>query len=187
MSYAREVAEILRSANCVKIGRFILSSGGESTIYIDMRSVISHPREFRALVELCARRIRALDFEMLAGVESSGIPLATALALIMEKPITYVRKEQKAHGTRKLIEGDFALGMRALIVDDVATTGSSLEKAVSALRSEGLVVEDAFVVVDREEGAGERLEKLGVRLYSMITLSQLTSLLEMRGGGDAKC
>ncbi|MCL7385995.1 MAG: orotate phosphoribosyltransferase [Thaumarchaeota archaeon] len=187
MSCACEVAEILRSANCVKIGKFILSSGGESTIYIDLRSVISHPREFRMLVELCARRIRELDFEVLAGVESSGIPLATALALIMERPMIYVRKEQKTHGMRKLIEGDFMPGMKTLIVDDVATTGSSLEKAVSALRSEGLVVEDAFVVVDREEGAGERLEKLGVRLYSMITLSQLTSLLEVKRGGDAKC
>jgi orotate phosphoribosyltransferase len=187
MSYAREVAEILRSANCVKIGRFILSSGGESTIYIDLRAVISHPREFKALAELCARRIGVLDFEILAGVESSGIPIATALALIMEKPMAYARREQKAHGTRKLIEGDFTPGMRALIVDDVATTGSSLERAVSALRSEGLMVEDAFVVVDREEGARKRLEGLGVRLFSMITLSQLTSLLEGREGGDTPC
>ncbi len=182
-----EIAEILRRANCVKIGRFILSSGGESTIYIDLRAILSHPVEFKTLAELCAQSVKGIDFEIVAGVESSGIPLATALALIMEKPMMYVRKEAKFHGTQKLIEGDFLPGLRALVLDDVATTGSSLERAVSALRSEGLVIEDAFVVVDREEGARERLARLGVRLTSMITLSQLISILGRLEGGDAGC
>ncbi|MEM4498406.1 MAG: phosphoribosyltransferase family protein, partial [Nitrososphaerota archaeon] len=97
--------------------------------------------------------------------------------LIMDKPMVYVRKEAKSHGTRRLIEGDFSPGLKALIVDDVATTGSSLERAASALRSEGLVVESAFVIVDREEGARERLEHLGIKLFSMTTLSQLTSMM----------
>ncbi|MEM2846301.1 MAG: orotate phosphoribosyltransferase [Nitrososphaerota archaeon] len=187
MSYAREVAEILGRAGCVKIGKFILSSGRESTIYIDLRAVLSHPREFRALAELCARRISKLDFEILAGIESSGIPLATALALITDKPMVYVRKEAKSHGTRRLIEGDFSPGLKALIVDDVATTGSSLERAASALRSEGLVVESAFVVVDREEGARERLEHLGIKLLSMTTLSQLTSMMSGLREAGAGC
>lgn len=185
MSYAHEVAEILRKTGCIKVGRFILSSGGESTIYIDLRVIFSHPREFKALAELCARRVEELDFEIVAGVESSGIPLATTLALIMGKPMVYVRKEAKSHGTRKLIEGDYMPGLKALLVDDVATTGSSLEKAASALRSEGLTVEDAFVVVDREEGARQKLAGLGIRLTSMITLSQLTSVMESLKEGDA--
>lgn len=186
MSSEPRLVEILKRANCIKLGRFVLSSGGESTIYIDLRSILSHPREFRALAELSTTAIRGLRFDILAGVESSGIPLATALALLLEKPMIYVRKEAKAHGTRRLIEGDFRPGLRALLIDDVATTGSSLERAVSALRSEGLEVEDAFVVVDRGEGARERLAALGVRLTSMITLSQLLSSLE-RHGGDGAC
>ena len=98
----------------------------------------------------------------------------------------YVRKETKAHGLGKRIEGDISSEGKALIIDDVATTGSSIESAVKALRSEGLMVSDAFVVVDREEGARERLDNLGVRLNSLITLSQLTSGLEA-AGGDPRC
>lgn len=178
--------ELLRKSNCIKLGRFVLSSGAESSIYIDLRSILSHPREFKRLVKLCSKSIESLSFDILAGIESSGIPLATALALEHEKPMIYVRKETKAHGLGKRIEGDVLSNGKVLIIDDVATTGSSIELAVKALRSEGLVVSDAYVVVDREEGAKERLGNLGVRLSSLVTLSQLTSGLEA-AGGDPRC
>ena len=186
MSCIGEVIELLRRSNCIKLGKFVLSSGAESSIYIDLRSILSHPREFKLLVKLCSKSIENLNFDILAGIESSGIPLATALALEHEKPMIYVRKEAKAHGLAKRIEGDIFLDGRALIIDDVATTGSSIESAVKALRSEGLAVSDAFVVVDREEGARERLDSIGVRLSSLITLSQLVSGLEA-AGGDPGC
>ena len=102
----------------------------------------------------------------------------------------YVRKEVKQHGLRKQVEGDFKPGLKALLIDDVATTGSSLLKAVEALRSEGIQVYDAFVVVDRGEGAKEKLAGVGVRLNSLITLGQILSrlkLMESRLGGVWKC
>jgi len=186
MSCIGEVIELLKRSNCVKLGRFVLSSGAESSIYIDLRSILSHPREFKLLVKLCSKSIENLSFDILAGIESSGIPLATALALEHEKPMIYVRKEAKGHGLGKRIEGDVPPGAKALVIDDVATTGGSIESAVKALRSEALTVSDAFVVVDREEGARERLGGLGVRLSSLITLSQLISGLEA-SGGDLRC
>jgi len=183
MSSIGEVVKILSRSNCIKLGNFVLSSGGESKIYIDLRAILSHPRELKSLVKLCCRVVGELEFDILAGVESSGIPLATALALELEKPMIYVRKEAKGHGLRKKVEGDVQPGAKALIVDDVATTGSSIEDAAKALRSEGLLVSDAFVVVDREEGADERLAKQGVRLSSLTTLSRITSMLDNLGGG----
>ncbi|HFC49558.1 MAG TPA: orotate phosphoribosyltransferase, partial [Thermofilum sp.] len=98
----------------------------------------------------------------------------------MKKPLIYVRKERKEHGTKKIIEGDFKPGAKVLVVDDVATTGGSILRAVNALRSAGLVVEHALVVVDRLEGAEEALSRVGVRLFSLVTLKDLV------GGGASE-
>lgn len=178
MSFMDDVVRLLQRSNCIKLGRFVLSSGNESRIYIDLRALLSHPKEFKSLIKLCDEAVDKMDFDILAGVESSGIPLATILALEREKPMIYVRKEVKDHGLRKRIEGDVRPGVKALVIDDVATTGASLERAVRTLRSEGLMVSDAFVVIDREEGAGDKLAELGVKLSSLVTLSQITSRLK---------
>ena len=183
MSYIDELTALLRRSNCVKSGEFTLSSGRRSRIYIDLRSILSHPREFKKLISLCSQAIGEIEFEMLAGVESSGIPLATALALENELPMIYVRREAKAHGLGKIVEGDFEPGRRVLVVDDVATTGSSLARAVEALRSAGLLVSDAFVVVDRREGAGEKLAALNVKLTPLATVDQILSRLNGGGSG----
>ncbi|MCD6421490.1 MAG: orotate phosphoribosyltransferase [Thaumarchaeota archaeon] len=184
MSYIDEVVTLLRRSNCLRRGEFTLSSGRKTRVYIDLRSILSHPKEFKMLVSFCNQSIKGLDFEVLAGVESSGIPLATALALENDLPMIYVRKEAKAHGLGKIIEGDFKPGRKVLVVDDVATTGSSLARAVEALRSAGLLVSDAFTIVDRREGAGERLASLNVKLTPLITLDQILSRLN---GGGSEC
>ena len=116
-------------------------------------------------------------FDLVCGVESSGIPLATAISLYLEKPLIYVRKGRKGHGLGKLIEGDYREGALALLVDDVATTGNSLVHGVKALRSEGLRVQEAFVLVDREQGALEALTNLGVKLRRLTSLSAIVSSL----------
>ena len=190
MSSLDEIIRLLKDANCIKLGEFTLSSGAKSRIYIDLRSILSHPAEFKSLVKICSNFIKRIEFDILAGIESSGIPFATALAIENSLPMIYVRKEVKQHGLRKQIEGDFKPGLKALLIDDVATTGSSLLKAIEALRSEGIQVYDAFVVVDRGEGAKEKLASVGVRLNSLITLGQILSrlkLMESRLGGVWKC
>lgn len=169
------LAEILISTNCVKFGEFILSSGAKSNVYIDMRKIISHPAEFTEIIHISTRVIHNLKFNILAGVESGGIPFATALAIELKKPLIYVRKESKTHGLKKLIEGEYKEGDTVLVIDDVSTTGNSIARAVEALRSSEIVVSDAFVIVDREEGAREKLEQMNVRLHSLITLREVLS------------
>ncbi len=107
-----------------------------------------------------------------------GLPLATGVALRLGRPLIYVRKDRKDHGTMKQLEGDYNQGQRVLLIDDVATTGGSLIEAARILRSSGLEVAEALVVVDREEGAREALRSEGIELYSLTTLKRI---LEVAG------
>jgi len=171
------LAEILISTNCVKFGEFILSSGAKSNVYVDMRKIISHPAEFMELIRIYTRMVSNLKFDILAGVESGGIPFATAIGVELKKPIIYVRKEYKNHGLKKLIEGEYKERDIALVIDDVSTTGSSIARAVEVLKSNNLIVYDAFVIVDREEGAREKLQQLNIKLHYLITLKEILSLM----------
>lgn len=171
------LAEILISTNCVKFGEFILSSGVKSNVYVDMRKIISHPAEFMELIRIYAGMVSNLKFDILAGVESGGIPFATAIGVELKKPIIYVRKEYKNHGLKKLIEGEYKERDIALVIDDVSTTGSSIARAVEVLELNNLIVYDAFVIVDRGEGAREKLQQLNIKLHYLITLEEILSLV----------
>jgi len=168
-----EVAKALLRAGCLLQGEFKLSSGGVSRFYVDVRRVYSHPSEAKIVAGALAEVAGKLGCDVVAGVESGGIPLATMVAFILDKPLVYVRKKPKEHGTQKMIEGDPNVKGVAVVVDDVATTGSSILRAVSALREAGFSVSDALVVVDRGEGAAQNLEKAGVRLHALLTLKEL--------------
>ncbi|MEM1583333.1 MAG: orotate phosphoribosyltransferase [Nitrososphaerota archaeon] len=177
------LAEILIATNCVRFGEFTLSSGAKSDVYVDMRRIISHPTEFMELVKISIEVVAKMKFDVLAGVESGGIPFATAIGLQLKKPIIYIRKESKDHGLRKLVEGEYRNGDIALVVDDVSTSGNSISRAIETLRSSNIVVNEAFVIVDREEGARERLRQLNVNLHYLITLREVLSTLHERTSG----
>jgi orotate phosphoribosyltransferase len=93
----------------------------------------------------------------------------------------YIRKESKEHGTGKVIEGYIKPGSKVLIVDDVATTGISVSKAVEAIRANGGVVENAIALVSRMEGAEENLKKLKVKLTAVITIRDIVNELHKAG------
>ncbi|RLF20816.1 MAG: orotate phosphoribosyltransferase [Thermoprotei archaeon] len=167
----------LYKANCIRIGRFKLTSGMISPIYIDLRALPSYPEIFRLIVKASKDVISNMNFDIVCGIATGGIPLATALAYEMKKPMIYIRKEAKGHGTQRLIEGDFRKGASVILVDDVATTGGTLIRAIKALKKEGLAVENAFVIVDREQGAREKLMREGVRLHYLVTLKEIVAYL----------
>jgi orotate phosphoribosyltransferase len=166
-----EVRRLLLEAGAVQFGKFVLTSGQESDVYVDIKRVSTHPDRLRAL----ARHLAAWagPFELLAGMELGAVPLVVATALETGRPYVMVRKPGHSHGTARRYEGEVPPHARTVVLEDVTTTGGSLGDTVEVLRAAGAEVIRAVTVVDREQGAGERLRSLGVELLALATLGEL--------------
>ncbi len=160
---------------------FRLASGATSPFYVDCRGLLAHPGSRWLVAKLAYSIVHTLDLQVVGGLEIGAIPLGTAIsdfaytASPSQTLRTFVvRKQPKDHGLGKLLEGAIRPGDRALIVDDVLTSGGSLIKAIHAAREAGLTVEHALVIVDREEQDGKQLvEQEGVTLLRLLTLEDL--------------
>jgi orotate phosphoribosyltransferase len=164
----------------IKIGEFTLSSGLKSPFYIDLRRLYNYPTLARRIAQELLGKISEDLYDVIVGVETAGIPLATYMSCLSNKPLAYVRKERKGHGTKSAVEGDVR-GRRVLVVDDVATTGSSLHRAILNIKEAGGIPVLAAVVVDREQGARELLKIHGVELVSLITATEMFRELYLKG------
>ncbi len=165
------LVEALKSA--VKKGDFTLTSGKKSSYYIDIKKAYMNPKILREIVKEIARLIRNEKVDRIAGVAMGGIPLATGVSLELGIPFLMVRKEKKEHGTERMIEGEFKAGEKAVVIEDVTTSGSSALDAVDALRKNKLICSKVIVVVDRLEGAGELLKKHDITLVPLLTAEEL--------------
>lgn len=162
-------------------GGFKLASGLTSPFYVDCRSLMAHPGARRFVAQLAYEALRPVEANCLGGLEIGAISIATTISDFayaarpqQEWRTFVVRKQAKDHGLGKLIEGVFHAGDRAVIVDDVLTSGGSLLKAVAAARSAGLTVTHALVIVDRnEQGGRKKVEQEGLTLISLLTIDDL--------------
>ncbi len=180
-----KLCRILYKIGAFEFGAFKLASGKTSPYYIDLRIVPSFPDAFLRLCDLYMELIKTdlgVDsFERIAGVPLAGLPFGSLVAYQFKKPFLYVRPRIKLHGRQRQIEGVIMPGDRVLLVDDLITTGSSLRKATAAVRAEGGVVNDAVVLLDREEGGKERLMKENVTLHRLMKASEAASKLHEIG------
>jgi orotate phosphoribosyltransferase len=183
-NFVSEIALFLLKTNSLKFGLYTLASGKQSPYYIDLRTLQSFPRYFRltiiALRDLISREIGS-DFDSLGSIPTSGLIFASALGYEMIKPLIYVRKESKMYGRRKMVEGYLRPGEKVLLVDDVATTGTSLSNTIKVIRENGAIVKDAVAILSRLEGAEEKLQKMDVRLISIATIKDLINALYDKG------
>lgn len=171
----------LIKTGALKFGLFTLSGGKLGSYYLDLRILPSFPDAFQTAIDLLAKKAKAITgIDKIAGIPTGGLPWASVLAFSMSKPLVYTRKEAKLHGRERKVEGVLASGDRVLLIDDVITTGKNLLDGLQSLRGEGGVVEDALVLVDREEGGRTHLEKSGVKLHAVVQISEIArKLLDM--------
>ncbi len=171
----------LYGIGAIRFGRFRLTSGIESPFYIDLRVAITHPSIYRRMVKSMAEALSRLNIDIIAGIETASIPWASMIAYELDKGLVYVRKDTKEHGTAKLVEGDLRQGMRVVVVDDVVTTGSSIIRAIRAIRGQGGDVVAAVVFIDREQGGLESVRKEGVYAFSLAGITEVIDFLAKRG------
>ncbi len=169
------LAEALKECGAVKFGDFTLASGKKSRYYIDIKKASTDP----GILKLIAQRIagiiksRSIHADYIGCVALGGVPIAAAVSLETILPLIILRKETKDYGIKEQIIGDFIRGKSVLMVEDVATTGGSVLKAIKTLRDEGLIVSHVIVVVDREEGASKSLADADVELIPLVRISEL--------------
>jgi len=181
VEFVKEFATFLYQNGAIKFGNFKLSSGKDSSYYIDLRIVPSFPHQFRKMIKTLqssiSEKIGFDNFDCIASVPTSGLVIASALAIETVKPLIYVRQKPKDYGTENVVEGKISPGSRVLLVDDVGTTGLSLLNAIKALKASKMVVTDAFTIINRFEGARELLASENVRLYEITDIIALSSIL----------
>ena len=166
----------------VRFGRFTLASGAISPHYVDVRKTSLDPEGAtligRLLFDAVADDIAAARITAVGGLTLGADPIVTALAIEAFRrghrlDAFLVRKAQKSHGTENLIEGNLAAGARALVVEDVLTSGGSALQAIAAARAAGATVERAWCVVDRDAGGREALREAGVHAEACFPLDEV--------------
>jgi len=174
----------LLAACSAKRGQFTLASGKESTFYIDARLTTMSPEGLSTIGPLALSALRQTEWRVdaIGGLTLGADPIAYAISYASassDQPLRAftVRKEPKAHGTGKLIEGPFKQGDHVAVIEDVITTGGSAIRAIDAVRAAGGVVTGVLALVDREEGGRQTIEKAGVPVIALVTASQILKAL----------
>lgn len=165
----------------IKFGKFTLKSGIESPFYVDLRPLASDPKILKDLSSFLLNLLSLEKNDLICGVPYAALPMATAMSLESNIPLIIKRKEAKSYGTKKLIEGVYQKGQTCLLVEDVITSGKSLLETLEEVENEGLKVSDIAVVLDREQGGKELLEKKGYRVHTLFTISEVVQMLSEEG------
>lgn len=180
------IAALLLEVGAVRVSvdrPFKLTSGKSSPIYFDCRRMISCPVAMNVIAGFFQWLIEhhKLNINVVAGGESAGIPFADRLAAMIGKPMVYVRKQGRDHGTGSAVEGQLSAESKTLLVEDMITDGASKLAFIQGLRDAGALVEYCFVILDREQGGSETLAKEGVTLRALATANSVLDYARRSG------
>jgi len=179
------LADELWKLGAIQFGDFTLGkSTVNSPVYVNLRLLISNPQALHRVAEVMLDEVRTLqsmrqarlaDYDLIAGVPFGGLHLATAYSLLSGKPMIYLHPPKE--GQRTVVEGNYAPGQTVLIMDDLITAGRSVMHTAQRLEEDNLLVEDALVLLDRQQGGLERLKQRGINLVSILTLEAVLHYL----------
>ncbi len=177
MNDREELKKILIERSILK-GDFTLVSGKKSTYYINGKMTTLYSKGLYLSAKLLLESLGDLEYDAFAGPVIGADPIIGALLALSakrgeEKEGFLIRKEAKGHGTQKLVEGKLETGMKVIIVEDVVTTGGSLLRAAEAIEAGGGEIAAVHVLVDREEGAVDRIASAGYEFRSLFRVSEL--------------
>lgn len=173
----RDLILQLFDLECILFGDYVQASGDTFAYYIDLRKIISNPQVFHQVLNAYSEILETLVFDRIAGIPYGSLPTATGLSLRLHHPMIFPRKEVKAHGTRRLIEGEFHPGETVVVVDDILISGNSAIEGAQKLESAGLNVQDIVVLIDHEKGVETRLIKQGYQPHSVLKISEIAHTL----------
>jgi orotate phosphoribosyltransferase len=162
-------------------GDFTLSSGRKSNYLFQLRQTTMLPEGAHLIADIVVDYMKAQSIAGVGGLAVGAVPMVAAIAAVSfakSAPVEafFVRKEAKGHGARERIDGYVPMEGEALIVDDVATTGGSIIEAIAGMKEERPQARAtrALVVIDREEGAAEKLAEKGIALVSIFKRGDFT-------------
>ena len=183
-NFQNSVAEILIDIESVKFSfnkPFTLTSGLKSPVYVDCRKIISFVNERNTIFNFALQYFKnnSINFDIIAGGETAGIPYAAFFAELLQKPMIYVRKKPKGFGINKQIEGHFKNKQKVFLIEDLATDGKSKAIFIQALREAKLNVSDIFVVFyyDIFDVRNSPLASLDVTMHSLCTWKNIFDVL----------
>jgi len=178
---SRQVAEALIQIGAIGFvvdKPITFKSGIISPIYIDNRQLPFHLEEWKIVLDAFIQEIRLkkIEYEVVAGIETAGIPHSVALGLLQNKQSIYVRKAAKDHGTKKIIEGGDVAGRRVLLVEDHVTTGGSSLRGVAPLREQGAIVDYCLSITSY--GLPEAVKAFKNNKVELVTLTTMKDILD---------
>ena len=186
------LAETLWKLGAIQFGDFSLGrTVRNSPVYVNAKLLISRPDALKKAVRLIqddlelgmTMRNRVVEpFDAIAGVPIGGLHIATALSLQTDRPLLYLRPARDPDEVlAPHVEGIYRPGQRVLVVDDLADGGGSLVETIEGLRDAGLIVSNAVVLIDREQGAARRLDAMGVKMHCVLSLEVMLTYLHSEG------
>ena len=181
-SITERLAEALFLSGCVKFGEYRIKSGALSPYYIDLARLLSVPKELCSVTEIAAEVIKqtigSKKIDKLASIELKGALLLPSIACKIPLPCVVVRKEKKGYGvTGRIAGGEVVKGENILFFDDVISEGLSKLEGIKPLEQLGAKIEHLMVVIDREQGGKENLEKLGYKVHALAKISDVVNTL----------